>query len=110
LQFKTTALGLSRLIRNENTTPPIAIAVTGKWGIGKSSLMNLVKEDLKEHRYYPVTFNAWYHQKQEELLVALLNKISKEAMPPWWHAEGIRIRTKIFVSKLRKILWQCLNQ
>ena len=34
------ARGLSRFLRNVNTEPPLTIAITGRWGSGKSSLMN----------------------------------------------------------------------
>ena len=48
LDFKTIARGLSRFLRNKNTRPPLTIAVTGEWGSGKSTLMNMLREDLKK--------------------------------------------------------------
>jgi predicted KAP-like P-loop ATPase len=63
LEFNAVAFGLSRFLRNENTQPPLTIAITGEWGTGKSSLMNLLQADLKRYGFRPVWFNAWYHQK-----------------------------------------------
>ena len=46
LDLQGIALGLSTFLRNENTQPPLTIAITGEWGSGKSSLMNLLQRDL----------------------------------------------------------------
>ena len=76
-------MGLSRFLRNENTIPPLTVAVTGPWGTGKSSLMNLAKADLEEYGFRPVWFNAWHHQKEEHLLASLLQNIKLQAIPSW---------------------------
>ena len=41
LGYQRIAAGLSRFLRNEKTEPPLTVAITGEWGSGKSSLMNL---------------------------------------------------------------------
>src|SRR4029079_5594187 len=58
LSFNAIALGLSRFLRNENTLPPLTIAIIGEWGMGKSSLMNLLRADLRSYKFRPVWFNA----------------------------------------------------
>ena len=68
LGYGKIARTLSNFIRNRNTTPPLTIAVTGRWGSGKSSLMNLLQHDLRRFGYPCVWFNAWHHQKEEHLL------------------------------------------
>ncbi len=75
LGLKPIALGLSRFLRNVNTEPPITIALSGRWGTGKSSLMNMLQEDLRRHACRPVWFNAWHHRKEEHLLAALLENV-----------------------------------
>lgn len=75
IDFKPIALGLSRFLRNENTKPPLTIAITGEWGTGKSSLMNLLRADLRRYDFRPVWFNAWHHQKEEHLLASLLQNV-----------------------------------
>ena len=83
--------GLSRFLRNENTEPPLTIAVTGEWGTGKSSLMTLLRDDLLRRGLRPVWFNAWHHQQEEHLLASLLATVRTEAIPTlaqpvtWWH-------------------------
>lgn len=95
LQFGAIAQGLSRFLRNENTEPPLTIAVTGKWGTGKSSLMNLLRDDLKRFGFRPVWFNAWHHQREENMLAALLENIQGQATPSKWLPVGWLFRLQV---------------
>lgn len=85
LNLGAIALGLSRFLRNEKTVPPLTVAITGEWGSGKSSLMNLLEADLSEFGFRPVWFNAWHHQKEQHFLASLVQAIRNDAAPPWWH-------------------------
>ncbi|MBT5458260.1 MAG: hypothetical protein HOK82_16775, partial [Rhodospirillaceae bacterium] len=102
LQFGEVSAGLSRFIRNENTEPPLTIAVTGPWGTGKSSLMNLLCADLSQQGFRPVWFNAWHHQKEEHLLAALLETVRASAVPPWWKPAGWIFRFNLFFIRLKR--------
>lgn len=96
------ALGLSRFLRNEKTLPPLTIAINGEWGSGKSSLMNLLRCDLKSYGMHPVWFNAWHHQKEEHLLAALLQTLRLEAVPPIWNLLGVPFRVKLLFYRLKR--------
>lgn len=95
LNLNAVANGLARFLRNRNTRPPLTVAITGEWGTGKSSLMNLVRTDLAEAGFRPVWFNAWHHQKEEHLLAALLQNIRLQAIPDWWSFDGIRFFARL---------------
>ncbi|WP_441233908.1 KAP family P-loop NTPase fold protein [Bradyrhizobium sp. 930_D9_N1_4] len=95
LGMKPLALALSRFVRNTSTSPPLTIAITGPWGTGKSSLMNLVAEDLRQRGSSPVWFNAWHHQKEENILAALLENIRGQAIPPVWRLSGLWFRARL---------------
>ncbi|MEP3245285.1 MAG: P-loop NTPase fold protein [Sneathiella sp.] len=95
LKIKPLAKAISRFLRNENTRPPLTIAITGEWGKGKSSLMNLISADLQRYDTYPVWFNAWHHQKEEHLLAALLENIRAQAFPGWWRLSGLSLRAHL---------------
>ena len=99
LGLKPLALALSRFVRNSNTIPPLSIAVTGPWGTGKSSLLNLVAEDLCQRGASPVWFNAWHHQKEEHILAALLENIRAQAVPSAWRLSGLLFRTRLFARR-----------
>lgn len=46
--------------------PPYNIAIIGKWGLGKSSLINLVTEKYKKDsaHYQVQEINAWKYEKE----------------------------------------------
>jgi len=93
---------LSYFLRNPSTAAPLTIAVTGEWGSGKSSLMGLLQEDLKHHGFRPVWFNAWHHQKGEQLLASLFAHIKEQAIPGWLHRGGRAYRFRLAVSRGRR--------
>lgn len=102
LDIKPLALALSRFVRNTHTAPPLTIAVTGPWGTGKSSLMNLIAEDLRLRGASPVWFNAWHHQKEEHILAALLENIRGQAIPPVWRLSGLLFRGRLLARRMGK--------
>ncbi|BBO89721.1 YCF48-related protein [Desulfosarcina ovata] len=102
LDLGSIAAGMARFIANRNTDPPLTMAVTGEWGTGKSSLMNLLLHDLKMRRFHPVWFNAWHHQKGEQLLASLYAHIRRQAIPPLWHPGGILFRLRLLFRRGRR--------
>lgn len=102
LGFGAIAQGLSRFLRNDKTQPPLTIAITGEWGTGKSSLMNLLKADLERYGFRPVWFNAWHHQQEEQLLAALLESVRRQSVPPWWHPQGLAFRFRLLSLRSRQ--------
>jgi len=92
---------LSRFLRNPNTSPPLVISLQGRWGMGKSSVMRMLESSLKENRAaVTVWFNAWHHQKEDQLLAYLLETIQKEAVPPWLSAVGLSFRFDLLRVRL----------
>ena len=91
---------LSRFLRNPNTSPPLVISLQARWGMGKSSVMRMLESSLKEDRAaVTVWFNAWHHQKEDQLLAYLLETIQK-AMPPWLSAVGLSFRFDLLRVRL----------
>ena len=67
--------GLARFISVCST--PLTISIQGSWGTGKTSIMNLVKQQLPED-VFPVWFNTWQFSQfnmSEELPVSLLTSL-----------------------------------
>jgi photosystem II stability/assembly factor-like uncharacterized protein len=96
------AAGVSRFLRNENTVPPLTIAITGQWGTGKSSLMNLLASDLRANRFRPVFFNAWHSQQEQNVLASLLELIRKKGLPSTTTVEGVLFRTTLLLRRCRR--------
>ena len=107
LNFWPVSLALSRFLRNRQTRPPLTVAITGSWGSGKSSLMNLLQEDLIRSGVQPVWFNAWHHESEEEhLLAALLQNIRQQGIPPLLRFDngrlyGLRFRFSLIVNRFK---------
>ncbi len=102
LQFGLLAKGISRFLRNTNTIPPLTIAISGDWGAGKSTLMELVCADLRRFGTRPVWFNAWHHQNEEQLLAALLNAIRDRSLPPMGTVDGLAFRLRLLALRSKK--------
>ena len=67
--------GLARFISVCST--PLTISIQGSWGTGKTSIMNLVKQQLPDD-VFPVWFNTWQFSQfnmSEELPVSLLTSL-----------------------------------
>jgi len=102
LRFGPLAKGISRFLRNASTEPPLTMAVSGDWGSGKSSLMSLVCCDLRRHGSRPVWFNAWHHQKDEQLLAALLQAVRDQGLPSSWTPSGWIFRLRLLWLRSKK--------
>ena len=102
--LKPLARGLSRFLRNVSTKPPLTLAVTGRWGSGKSSLMRLLMTDLTRYGGRAVWFNAWHHNEEQHLLAALFEAIRREAPPGWWSWPGLAFRARLFWIRSKRPL------
>lgn len=72
---------LANLIRNRDTVPPLAIAITAPWGSGKSSVLGLLEHELKGD-VFTVQLNAWHYRDDGQLLAALMEHVREQALPP----------------------------
>jgi hypothetical protein len=102
LDLGVIATGLSFFLRNEKTKPPLVLAVNGRWGSGKSSLMNLLRGSLEEYGGHPVWFNAWHHQNDEQLLTALLETVKTQGIPPLATLAGWSFRVRLAWKRLQR--------
>ena len=61
----------------ENT--PMTIGVYGEWGSGKTSFLMMLAKNLREKDIYPIWFNAWKYDQEDNLWAALLQTILDQA-------------------------------
>lgn len=66
----------------ETTNPPYNIAVIGKWGLGKSSLLNMVTKhiDSDKNHFMKIEINAWKYEK-EVLAKVFLRQVRQGLFP-----------------------------
>jgi len=85
LNFSCTADTVAKLIVKANNEP-VSIGVSGQWGVGKSSMIKLIKKSLdqvEDNQFVFVEFNAWLYQGYDDARAALMeviaNKLTEEA-------------------------------
>lgn len=79
------SLALSEFIKSCET--PLTISIQGDWGSGKTSIMNLIKENIDEQnskgetRIKTIWFNTWQYSQfnlEEYLAISLISYFAKE--------------------------------
>ncbi|HET6414492.1 MAG TPA: P-loop NTPase fold protein [Anaeromyxobacter sp.] len=86
LDLSPLAHALADFVSNPATAPPLALAVTGEWGTGKSSVLNLLRRRLEARGHVVIPFNAWHHEGDQDLLASLFAAIIGGSAPrglPW---------------------------
>lgn len=83
LNFKVVADTAAQMIKDGNDQP-VSIGVSGSWGVGKSSLVQMIGESLKglngEKNYIFINFNAWLYQGYDDARMALLQKVADKLL------------------------------
>jgi hypothetical protein len=71
----------------------LIVALTGAYGDGKSSVLNLVSNKLEEHDDIAVVpFSAWLPKDEEALVSSILNSVIE------------KLQTRLFIPKVRTVL------
>lgn len=91
LGFEPYVKAIADFLTNERTVPPLTLSVEGEWGCGKSSFMTQLEALLRERGQLTVEFNAWRHDKEDEVWAAFalefIKQISqKQSFFRRWHA------------------------
>ena len=55
---------------------PVSIGIFGNWGAGKSSLLNLIEQQIKSDEWIVIKFDAWLYQGFDDARTALLETIA----------------------------------
>ncbi len=69
------------IINNMDSKGHLSVCLNGIWGSGKSTLINLTIPNLREKNCTCVFFNAWHHESEHHLYVALIDQIRKSWIP-----------------------------
>lgn len=84
LNFGSVAKTVSQVIEDAHEKP-VSIGVSGAWGIGKSSMIKLIQNELKKsndpqspgnNKYVFVEFNAWLYQGYDDARAALIEVVA----------------------------------
>lgn len=104
---------------NENT--PMSIGIYGEWGSGKTSFLMMVSEELRKDKIYPIWFNAWKYEQEDNLWSALIQTILDQARVTgrwyerfwtkvriWWDTIAIRAGVWEITKKVLPILFRII--
>ncbi len=87
---------------SDDTMLPVSLGVYGTWGVGKSSILQLIGSQLgSEDRNLVVLFDAWLYQDFEEAKSALMTVIAKaiyDAAP-----ESLKEKAAGFYRRVNKL-------
>lgn len=79
LGFDDYAASLAEVVRLSR--PQFAVGIFGAWGSGKTTLMQAIQHELDDDPgVVCVWFNAWRYEKEEHLIVPLLDTIREETL------------------------------
>lgn len=83
--FKAYSEVISKIILNKENKTPFTIAINGKWGRGKTTLMRTIREKLEtesglseNRKIKTVWFDAWKYPEIDSMLSALVLEIFEE--------------------------------
>jgi signal transduction histidine kinase len=106
LGFSAYSSALADFIRDKNTLKPLTIGIDASWGMGKTTLMNMIRKELlnkptenvshtnnKNKSNFPVVwFNAWKYDKENSLWAAFALDVLKQAKGQ------LNLRQRLFLS------------
>jgi predicted KAP-like P-loop ATPase len=84
---------------------PLSLGVCGSWGVGKSSMLMLLREELagrKDQTFVFVEFNAWLYQGYDDARAALMEVIAQNLLA---YAEDHKKPTERILEFLRRVRW-----
>src|SRR3954454_10336650 len=87
---------------------PISIGVSGAWGVGKSSMIRLIRRGFSERsegkadRFVFVEFNAWLYQGYDDARAALMDVIASKLEE---EATARKKGTEKAKSLLKRVNW-----
>jgi predicted KAP-like P-loop ATPase len=105
LNFSGVSNTVAEMIAQANGQP-ISIGVSGNWGIGKSTLIKLIRRELMSRAAPPkfifVEFNAWLYQGYDDARAALMDVIAERL-----NDEAAKSQTAVEKTKelLRRVNW-----
>ncbi len=110
LNFRTVAETVASIIESSKGVP-LSMGICGSWGVGKSSMVNLVEKSLRAHTgdtsYLFVRYNAWLYQGFDDARAALLEVIARTLLEHQKEKKRPLEKAKEFMERID--LWRCVG-
>ncbi|WP_114909521.1 KAP family P-loop NTPase fold protein [Haemophilus haemolyticus] len=79
---------------------PVSIGIFGNWGAGKSSLLNLIEQQIKPDEWIIIKFDAWLYQGFDDARAALLETIASHLIQAAKDEETILKKSKNLFARI----------
>lgn len=79
---------------------PVSIGIFGNWGAGKSSLLNLIEQQIKPDEWIIIKFDAWLYQGFDDARAALLETIASYLIQSAKDEETILQKSKNLFARI----------
>ena len=79
---------------------PVSIGIFGNWGAGKSSLLNLIEQQIKPDEWIIIKFDAWLYQGFDDARAALLETIASHLIQAAKDKETILQKSKNLFARI----------
>lgn len=103
LNFKVVADTAARMIKDGNGQP-VSIGVSGSWGTGKSSLVQMIGKSIEDSddndSFIFIDFNAWLYQGYDDARMALLQKVADRIMEEAEKRKTCIDKAKDFIKRI----------
>jgi hypothetical protein len=119
LKFSDYADALADLIKDKKLETPLTISIDAPWGMGKTTLMRMIKGRLERDRsqeersanepFPTVWFNAWQYDKEESLWAALILEILAHVRPKLDLLRRVGLWWDLNKEHLKLLLWNFLK-
>ena len=79
---------------------PVSIGIFGNWGAGKSSLLNLIEQEIDQDEWIVIKFDAWLYQGFDDARAALLEVIASHLIQAANDNETILQKSKNLLARI----------
>lgn len=66
-----------RLLKTRSNHQSFAVGILSPWGYGKTSFLNLIKDELKRHETICIDFSPWSYGKETDLIREFFTEVGK---------------------------------
>lgn len=87
-------------ILETDTMLPVSIGIFGNWGAGKSSLLNLIEQEINQDEWIVIKFDAWLYQGFDDARAALLEVIASHLIQAAKDDETILQKSKNLLASI----------
>lgn len=97
-----------RIINATGKSTPLTIGIYGEWGSGKTSFLKMIDEALQKQDIYPIWFNAWKYDQEDNLWSALIQTILDQARirGKWYRRVWVKLKIWRDNLDLRSGSWE----